>query len=456
MWRARKNNRPQGGREMTSYFIIAIVPFLLMLLAIRITNKDYASPLFLAPCAYFIMSLFAIIGLSSWNDVSVLSAKTVLLICVALIAFFFGSLLAKSKKKKEGAVKTLSMKIPTDTNACFNMAAIAVVVLYAVLSIINIRGTCALIGYGNLSLPEMLSIYRDNTSLFSAKQVVYSSLLNSVLPKMLIFIDALFSVYSIVIACKKIHNRPIKITELLAMFSMLAVSFLTSGRSHFVKMIMIYLVANLVVRKTIDGPKNKKTKLYKIIPIAAIIAIVFYSSLALVGRQTRMDFDSYITFYYGVQVPSLDKYLEKRDAGILETQYESRTFDSLKGIEEKLGIIENKKATSLEFVHYKNGGGSNIYTSVRRPYDDFGLIGLVILMALFGYIATRLYYKAIGTQSISILVFYLIAVLDTTIDQVRDLSFYIRFFGISIIIYLLASVVMPRVFRYYNEKYMQN
>lgn len=435
---------------MLTYLELLLIMFILFVVAVFVFKKNLSSPAVLAMGAYFIMSLLAILGLESWNSITQLSQKTIGLISASAGSFLIGCIVASAIKvpcnKRNFELSEKMTRIFKNKNPKMGAIMASILLLYAILSVINIRGTCAMLGVHGLNFAEMLSTYNGNTGIFAKEQVVFSKTLSFIIPKLLIIIDAMFCILAMKTAVRKRYKIKTSLIEKILLIISLLFSFLTGSRSHFIKLVLIYFSIHYLLRHMLNKQKSANITINSIIKTILIITsaiCVFYGSISFIGRQTKMDISSYISFYYGVQVPSLDIYLNKN---IAEQSYKSRTFDSIKGIQKKIGIIEDTEKTSFEFIQYGKYGGSNIYTSARRPYDDFGLIGLIFLMMLFGAFSTRIFKKALVSNGFSLLIFYHIAILDTIIDQVRDLSFYARVISSGIIVYCLVCIIIPKLY----------
>ena len=116
--------------------------------------------------------------------------------------------------------------------------------------------------------------------------------------------------------------------------------------------------------------------------IAAICAFLFFFNFVktFVGRLNAADPLRYITSYAGGSIQLFDMYLDNPTPK--SEQFGQLSFYSLWQNFDKLKLAA-WKPTGLEFRMSNGHLIGNLYTSIRRYYQDFGLIGNYILQSLF-------------------------------------------------------------------------
>ena len=433
---------------MFSYFVLAVLLLLLCVGVFFLFKKDILSPSVVS-CAVFLFAvMLAILGIGVWNSELELSSKTITVILVGLVAFLVGELVARSivfsRRKGDNNVSKYSYRKIGEIPISIGIAFLVVVLVFIVLSFLNIKGICSMYGISMSSLPEMLSVYRSNLPLFNDDPRVYSDTLSSIVSKLQIVVDVIYAICSFDLSMYVTHRenkrRKVLMSVIIVVISLLS-TILTSGRSKMMKYISTTLVIYVILMLK-NGAKTLAQKNRKIIRVviasALVILPLFYGLLSVVGRETDSDMTDYISFYYGAEIPSLNIYLRTADSQ--SEIFGNETFYGIQNILYKLKIIDYKNIISREFI-YLSGLRSNIYTSLRRYYADFGMIGVVICQAVFGFIVTKMYLFAKRKEDIRYLLFYSVF-FSMLIDQVRDDLFWTRFFAINTLYYIVVIYCM--------------
>jgi len=124
-----------------------------------------------------------------------------------------------------------------------------------------------------------------------------------------------------------------------------------------------------------------------------IILIGFCLILPLSGRKLNTNIISYLSYYFGISLPSLDMYLDNEIA-----KPEFFGEETLRGIQTvlyKLNISDYIQPVSKEWLTFETKDNqiyhSNIFTSAKRYYHDFGWAGIIGCQMIFGFVFSYLY-----------------------------------------------------------------
>ena len=172
----------------------------------------------------------------------------------------------------------------------------------------------------------------------------------------------------------------------------LLTTFLIGGRLNMIS----FSVASIFLifynwNKRYQWKKKINKKFIKILCLSFIVFLVaFYYTKNIVGRITERNFFEYITEYLGGSIQLFDEYL---NSGIKITK-KIETFPGIIQSLNKLKIIEVETRKSLEFRHVIDGVYlGNIYTGLRRYYNDMGIFGVIAIQFLYSLIFNKMYYK---------------------------------------------------------------
>ena len=93
----------------------------------------------------------------------------------------------------------------------------------------------------------------------------------------------------------------------------------------------------------------------------------------------------YITEYIGGSIQLLDEYMNEDSLLIDNGRVE--TFPGIVQSLQKIGFMKNINAKKqLEFRHVINNMYlGNVYTSLRRVYNDYGYVGIILIQFMYYY-----------------------------------------------------------------------
>ena len=218
-------------------------------------------------------------------------------------------------------------------------------------------------------------------------------------------------------------------------------TLLTSGRSLLMHMFVSFLMMYLIF-KMIYSNKKEILNLVKIIVICGIGSLlIFYFILPMTGRKTTANAFDYLTFYLGTPIPSFNKTIEKITP--FENSFGEDTFSGVYYTLNKLNIINYEKPTSHEWTNFKNFN-SNVYTSIRSYYKDFGIPGVIICQFIFGFITSIIYLRIKDKKEPLLIILYSYYGY-VLIDQIRDEQFY-SLISSATVAYLLIIIVLFIIF----------
>ena len=187
--------------------------------------------------------------------------------------------------------------------------------------------------------------------------------------------------------------------------------------------------------KHISGKMLKKALM-----IFVIGMIIFYYMKELVGRVSSLNFLEYVTQYVGGSIQLLDQYIkDTRESNAIPF---GETLTGLITGFRKLDLTTAVLMKQLEFRYTPTGVYlGNVYTALRRYYNDAGWIGVVIFPAILSFIMNAFYRKIRLYKNNSIKHIYKTIVYASLLYvvpfQAMEDSFYINKITIGYLIELL-------------------
>lgn len=421
-----------------SYFILIVILVANLYLIYKLYH-DFLSPSFAYTAFMLVSVVSAFIGLIYWNNVTNLKFITIMIILLSVFSFYVGEFLARKFYKKFFNKKILEKKEKTEyTIEWWKIALEALFVLITTILLYNeIKRIAILGGYDSGGFGVMVGKYRELSALFTTDIIKNGQEVNIIVSQMrkvcevLCFINIFLLVRNFVDGKKDLRNFGYLFIILLAFF----LSLLTAGRMQMliycVSAIFIFIVLKL--KNSSLGDLIKKYLKWFVV-LGVVVIAGFYLMLPLSGRKTDTNIVSYMSFYLGTSIPSLDIYLSGE---VPEAQFFGE--ETLRGIQTvlfKLKLSDYIQPVSKEWVTFNDESGqllqSNIFTSGKRYYHDFGWGGIIVCQMIFSFIFTLMYLIALKSKK-SIPIIFMAMYYFMILDQVRDDLFYADFVHINTI-----------------------
>ncbi len=171
-----------------------------------------------------------------------------------------------------------------------------------------------------------------------------------------------------------------------------------AGRTGILQLISAMLIMTYIVWNQRNSWKKGIPAKYLRSGIVTIAIGVpaFYYSIRLLGRSTKMSFFEYISFYIGGSLAFFNEYLKRPKA---VSCFGEESLYGLNKVLNFFGMGVENHAYNLEFRSL-SGLKGNVYTFFRRPYHDFGLLGMYIFVILVALLFSYIYYSKIYRQSL--------------------------------------------------------
>ena len=435
--------------------IYLLLFFLVVCLIITIyIERDIFSPSAILCESYLLATLCAIWNIKTWNIN--LHDNTVGIICLGTIVFlltsFFIRKIYKTKYKRINDIniteKTKNViklkKINTIILIIIQLIILCVYTIY----FLKISGVTSL-----KSINDDMYNYRANTAFNNDDSydmpVIISQCVK--LSRAIAYILTYVGIYNFIVNKKNnVKSHDILIPIVSAMLY-IPIIIMTGGRFD----IIIYFISALMMYYIIDSKiferKGVNIKQFiKILILMILIIIIFANIKELVGRKSDLNIIDYITSYFGGSIELFDLYLQEpiEKSNIIGKE----TFHGINKFLYNIGIIENDYSINLEFRKSNGIVIGNVYTAYRQMYQDFGIVGVVILQMLIAIIMNCYYYNIKEkrlTNKISVkVIFYcnIVYVLffhsyyEYLLCSVISINYLIIFISLLIVKYFLEKV----------------
>lgn len=382
---------------MNFLLLLLIIEILLFCFAFYLSEMDIMAPSVIICVMFIISTLFAFLNIENWQIQ--FSYKTCFIISSGIFIFiaaeavyrylFCGQLSGAKPAANKSFVH--SYDIPSWK---LNLLIIYDVIICAwfCLAIIRVVG-------GSYSISGLFAAYRrlQIQSLSDSGEVSVGGAVRQFLK----IVNASGYVSSYLLAHALVCNQKKKVLFKYIFIIILSLlpTVMSAGRSGFLKIIFAFLIEYYIIwhqKKGWDRNLSKKYFKYGIILLVCGIPL-FYFSLEWLGRSTKYDMLQYVSQYIGAPIQLFNLYLSDP---VPRTSFGEESLVGLVKVFSAIGLCQPSKSSNTEFRVLMGKQMSNIYTFFRRPYHDFGLIGMYLFTAMVSSFFAWLYFKRIKNKQI--------------------------------------------------------
>lgn len=325
-------------------------------------------------CSVFLLSLFfSILNIKRWNiDISL---KTAGIVIGSIITFIIGNsiVLLFPYKKKNNIYFYKIKKISFKKIILISILLVIFLVQYFKatyqLSLIagNTEGYSMMIKYARIARLNFYTVGSMNTlKFYFAMAIAYITLFT----------------YMYITIFEKFSFKNTYL--LLPTIIYLNFCILSTGRTAIIYLfVYIIIIFGVLYQRKNNFSKKATKKILVYIFIILVCFLVFFIILGLLVRKQNKTVFDFLSVYIGSPIPAFDKYLK---LGIVtENKYfGERTLFKLYNIFRNLGFEILKFYAPYERIKLTPEMFPNIYGAIRRYYDDFSFVGLLVIIYLLG------------------------------------------------------------------------
>ncbi|MDC0463865.1 oligosaccharide repeat unit polymerase [Flavobacteriaceae bacterium] len=362
------------------------------LLVFYVNNKKLLSPTLIL-FAMFTLSIFFLIINRDFSLLEI-SLKTYLVIITSLVAWGFGEILSISVySKKKKPILSLAPKymiLPSNRIlfiSCLIIFGVAVSEYYRFVNIGKSLGGDNIVSYYILVRDHVVGLQNNNiqANKFSATRTIVA----------LITLARIITYYFIVIFIfnKYFHNIK-KYKYLIPIVFLFPILFFTTSRSSFLELFSFVFLTTLLIRSQSKGWGVGSLKILRKMLVPLLILIIAFFAIGFIrsngiGTMISRDMFNNMSKYFGSSIIGLDILLNSRidfSGNIAE-----HTIPILYAFFKKIGFVFDTLPLHSDFFYLGNGQSSNIYTALRKPILDFGILGMLATRVCMGFIYGLIY-----------------------------------------------------------------
>ena len=362
--------------------------FVFVILSYLYYKKDFTGPFFLLSASMLLC--LTIVGLNYQNwDIGNhgFSSKTFLTFVVAMAGFFVGTAIIRAlmSNKQNTLAEEIDPGIMKRTHMSFPYLFFAVmsVFLLLVYIIVKIKGK-------GVSFSSFSSI-KSSLRLLYDEEKTYG-FFSTQLFEILVAI-AYLSLHRIMVV-KFVHKEKLNKLVFVPIGSFLIYALLSTDRNILIRFFLFGLIAFMSSYEWKKSVFVRNRKLViKVCIIGMVFALVFWSFGKL--KNYKSGFERALGIYAGSGIYAYNLWLEDFDEQYTNGQ---QSFSAIQNTLAAVGIGEESSVPhNSEYINYESPNGytfsTNIYSTLRPYYQDFGFAGIILIPMLTGALFEFLYLK---------------------------------------------------------------
>ena len=361
-------------------YILLLMLITLFFLSYRLCNREILSPGFFCVMMYLFGTVILFFKRNEWSVQ--IQVDTILIIFIFLFSILVGDLIvtaiAQKRRLRCVAVDTIYLK--------FSRVLLTLMILVQLITLLvyfreTIRIASAVGWSGNLlTLLQYARIAKNVYGMYVSSIAQYLSYVCEAVNYVCLFIF----INNVYICKTKIKQE---IYYLFPTFLYAGVAILTTGRTLLLRIFMFLVVVFILQQyKNSNGKHMKVSKTANsILLIIVFAAIIFFKAGSFTGKSIDRNFTDYIAVYTSSGLAALNEYM-KNPIRNTDTIWGGHTLFGMYTILRKFIKSIPILSSPLEMLKLPGGQTTNIYTPIRRYFQDFGYIGVIIIGALIGSI----------------------------------------------------------------------
>lgn len=368
---------------------------LAFVMSFTLLKSDLLSPSVIVSGVFLISISVAVLNENRWNIVYSRETTKILLIgivtfCITDFVCEFFSVCASRKtvKMSKSAVKSSSyIAIQKNVLCFFILCEFIGIGLYYV-------NVAKIVGTNMLDVQATLAAYRAT----QVGSVTAEDTTNVFLTFLNRFLRA-YAYVSLFLFCQnwRYANTKKQKKETLALLIpglyLLAICFINSSRGEIIKIITFVFAATYIIRENKEKWKKNHGVKYLVVALKVLAVFIpsFYVMALIMNRVPKETMMDYLSSYIGGSIQHFNQYVWNpplKDAGT----FGAESFAGVQSLLLRLGLIQVKASSHLEFRWLTATTHGNIYTFFRRPLQDFGLDGMILFTLFVGGIFSVVYH----------------------------------------------------------------
>lgn len=378
---------------LNNIFLLLLSEILILAINFYLTNRDVMAPSVMMSIMFVISTMFACFNIEAWKIN--FSFKTFVIIITGILCFSITEVVFRlfiNKKHRGNGYQNTEIKMNDNIlvampGRLFNYS---LVLINIVILIWYYKEIQRLTGYSS-GFSALLHNFRMLNTSDSSTQGI-STILNQFLK--LLKAEAFVYLYVVLgfVIQKKNHQRIL--SALLVLFTSTFSFVLSGGRGGLLQLLCAAIVFYYILwNQEYHWQRNLSLKFIKNGLLLLLVGIpVFYYSTFWIGRVIKMNMAEYISLYIGGGIALFDKYIKypTNPPSVFgqESLVSVNNFvNRFSGARSYGYHLESRKLSAYVY--------GNVYTFFRKPFHDFGYVGMLVFTMCIALLFSYIYYRKI-------------------------------------------------------------
>ena len=381
-----------------SYIYWMIIIEVVLMIVIYVHNKgDVFAPSFLALLLFFIATLCIFYNEELWAVTYTKEAFSI--VVLGFVSIYFADLLSRHISKYKIKIMKRDSKRITTLPDYLEIRTNVLVIIYIVMFLGLVEQIIELFRMGNtLGIGiaiNLIGVVKESDLNFTPMGRLFYQV-NNILMSINLFVLA-YNCGSNKKGRKLYLNA---IPSLVGFFNLI----ITGSRSILYRAVFMFIITYVMSfrqHRNVSINKTSKVLIKKISVPMVVITLLFYGLRAITKLSTASKsraFIEYITYYIGSPLYIFHKYIINPASITNGSKYfGGLTFSGFYNSLFKFGIIDTP-IPNLKHIYVGNPSngyyaGGNEFSLFMRPYDDFGIVGMIIFVFVLFFIFSVIYYN---------------------------------------------------------------
>lgn len=379
---------------MLEIILLFVLTLFMLFLSYYMTKKTILSPSVICCLMFTVSTFLLLIYAKEWNVN--LSFLTIFYIIWSLFCVLCGEFIANKTKSQKTYLKSEEeIEEKKEKEIKINKWITYICVIFIVLTAILYYRELAKI-VANSEYAQ--SVYGQEYSFFMQARwarTLEDANVNIFVQLMLTVSEAIACVYAYIILYNYIIHK--KLCKNIAAYAVIIIyvvaTFMTTGRSKMLNFCIYLIVVFLILfSKKNNWKNNQNGKLFTKILVIFLVALwLFYMAGKLTEKSSNYEnFLDNFANYFSSSIYAFNEYVQNPGRFDGDSNFFGiHTLSGLYSFLRKFGFDIPANIVALEYIQCGNYL-TNIYTPLRRYLQDFGFIGLTIIMMFLGFFYSKL------------------------------------------------------------------
>ncbi|MGG3689498.1 O-antigen polymerase [Caldifermentibacillus hisashii] len=363
-------------------FGIVIILLILMIIFKKVT-KYWISPSFIMITYWSLFIIFAILVFGNDYDWNYIGLLWIIFACVFFgVGYVFGTSLSNKKITFNNVQVTIKNNKKDLSESSWKFILICIIIgLLRVVTVVVSNG----FSFGMFF--DIDSLINMNTSIAHQRYYGEGSQGNIITQVMLVFVYAapLCGGYAFVYAKEKSK----KLLSIATFLPIIGITISTNGKAGLIASVFLWLSGFFVsyIEKYKSAPRIRLKLIIKISLFGVLFFGLLYLSMFLRIGAFNTEIQEIVNNKFKVyalgHIPAFDHWFYEFDKG---SDFSLGGYTFL-AIYDMLGLATREQGVFKEMIYFDNGLFTNVFTAFRGVINDFGIIGALIFIMLFGFVA---------------------------------------------------------------------